>query len=145
EMVAAIKEAQKTFEQYSKELQLESRRVVPALDDAAVKVFFPNPQDPRTGEHMWVNEVDFNNNEMRGTLANDAGWLPGLSAGDRVTFTADRVSDWFFVVDGVAHGGFTIKVVLRRMPPEQFAKYRDGSPVCHFVKWYEAQRLNSNE
>jgi uncharacterized protein YegJ (DUF2314 family) len=143
EMVAAISEAQRTFGQYRDELQREARRSVPLVEDNGVKVFFPNPNDPRSGEHMWVNDVEFRDEEMRGTLQNDAGWLPGLSAGARVTFTADRVSDWFFVVHGVVHGGYTIKVVLGRLTPEEFALYRDDSPVCYFAAWYAEQHSQS--
>jgi uncharacterized protein YegJ (DUF2314 family) len=140
EMVAAIAEAQRTFGQYRKELRREARRAKPVLDDAAVKVFFPSPNAPRAGEHLWVNEVQFGDEEMQGTLRNDASWLPGLREGARVSFTADRVSDWFFVTNGVVHGGFTVKVVLRHLTPEQFATYQDGSPACYFVTWYREQQ-----
>jgi uncharacterized protein YegJ (DUF2314 family) len=91
---------------------------------------------------MWVNDVDFGGKQMRGTLCNDAGWLAGLAAGARVLFTADRVSDWFFVRNGAVHGGFTIKVVLRRLTPEQFALYRDDPPACYFAVWYAQQQPN---
>lgn len=139
EMVAAIAEAQRTFGQYREELQREAIRAVPAVEDHGLKVFFPSPSNPRAGEHMWVNDVDFGEEVMRATLRNDAGWIPGLSEGARVTFTADRVSDWFFVIGGVVHGGFTIKVVLGRLTPEQFALYQDDSPACYFADWYAEQ------
>jgi uncharacterized protein YegJ (DUF2314 family) len=139
DMVAAITEAQRTFGQYCEELKREARRAVPAVEDQGVKVFFPSPSNPLAGEHMWDNEVEFAGEVMRATLQNDAGWLPGLVAGARVTFTADRVSDWFFVIGGAVQGGFTIKVVLGRLAPEQFALYRDGAPACYFVAWYAEQ------
>jgi uncharacterized protein YegJ (DUF2314 family) len=133
EMVAAIAQAQRAFGQYRDKMQREARRIVPMVEDNGVKVFLPNPGDPRAGEHLWVDEEEFGDEQMQATLRNDAGWLLGLSEGARVSFTTDRVSDWFFVVDGVVHGGFTIKVVLSRLTPEQIALYREGSPVCYFA------------
>jgi uncharacterized protein YegJ (DUF2314 family) len=140
EMAAAIKEAQRTFRRYRERLRRDARRVVPAVQDAGVKVFFPSPSDPRAGEHMWVNEVVFDGRVMRGTLRNDPGWLRGLSEGDGVSFTVDRVSDWFFVVNGVVQGGFTIKILLRHYTPEQFAECREDPPACYFADWYDEQQ-----
>jgi uncharacterized protein YegJ (DUF2314 family) len=141
-MVAAIAEAQRTFGQFRKELRREARRTVPVVQDNGVKVFFPHPNDPQAGEHMWVNNVEFGREEMQATLCNDASWLPGLSEGARVSFTADRVSDWFFVVSGVVRGGYTIKVVLSRLTSEQFAMYREEPPACYFADWYAKQPPN---
>jgi uncharacterized protein YegJ (DUF2314 family) len=133
EMRKAIREAQRTFKKHWKKLQPQARRAALAFDGAGVKVFFPSPKDPRAGEHMWVKDVVIGDQSMTGTLCDDPGWLTGLSEGDRVSFSVDRVSDWFYVVKGVAHGGFTVKVVLKNLTPAELAKYRDTSPICYFV------------
>jgi uncharacterized protein YegJ (DUF2314 family) len=133
EMVAAIREAQRTFHQYREALS----SVESVVDDCGVKVFFPASQDPQKGEHMWVNEVEFRGNDMVGTLCNDPDWIRGFACDDRVTFTLDRVSDWFFVVDDVLHGGFTLKLLFRHYSPEQFAECRDDPPACYLARWYD--------
>ncbi len=135
EIATAVREAQRTFGDYREALLGAS----PAVEDCGVKVFFPNPQDLATGEHMWVNEVSFGAGGMVGTLCNDPGWLRGLANGDRVPFTLDRVSDWFFVVGGVLHGGFTLKVLFRQFTPEQFAECQHDPPACYFADWYARQ------
>jgi uncharacterized protein YegJ (DUF2314 family) len=136
EMAAAVREAQRTFGQYRKALSRNS----PTVEDCGVKVFFPSSQDPQAGEHMWVNEVAFRRNGMVGTLCNDPGWIRGLACGDRVPFTLDRVSDWFFVVGGALHGRFTLKLLYRHYTPEQFAECRADPPACYLANWYDEQR-----
>lgn len=135
EMAAAVRESQRTFDQYRDALS----RTLPVVEDCGVKVFFPSQQNPAAGEHMWVNEVAFDPNGMVGTLCNDPGWVRGLTCGDRVPFTLDRVSDWFFVAGGVLQGGFTLKLLFRRFTPEQFAECRNDAPACYFADWYDQQ------
>lgn len=135
EMAAAVREAQRTFDDYRAALA----PTAPAVDDCGVKVFFPSQQDPSAGEHMWVNEVAFGPNGMVGTLCNDPGWVRGLRCGDGVPFTLDRVSDWFFVSGGILHGGFTLKLLFQQFTPEQFAECRNEAPACYFAAWYDQQ------
>jgi uncharacterized protein YegJ (DUF2314 family) len=135
DMVAAVREAQETFGQYRDALT----RNTPPVEDCGVKVFFPSQHNPSAGEHMWVNEVAFGPAGMVGTLCNDPGWVRGLACGQRVHFTADRVSDWFFVAGGGFRGGFTLKLLYRQYTPEQFAECRDDPPACYLADWYAQQ------
>lgn len=136
EMAAAVREAQRTFAQYRDALC----RSPAAVEDCGVKVFFPSRQEPGAGEHMWVYEVAFGAETMVGTLCNDPDWIGEPPAcGDRVPFTLDRVSDWFFVTAGVFHGGFTLKLLLRQLTPEQFAECRHEPPACYLADWYDEQ------
>ncbi|MDY3563572.1 DUF2314 domain-containing protein [Gemmata sp. JC673] len=138
EMATAVSVAQRAFDQYREALERAAR----AVEDCGVKVFFPSRHAPTTGEHMWVNEVTFGPDGMTGTLCNDPGWLRGLACGDRVPFTIDRVSDWFYVSGGVLHGGFTLKVLFRQYTPEQFAECRSDPPACYLADWYDQQRAD---
>jgi uncharacterized protein YegJ (DUF2314 family) len=110
-----------------------------SVEDSGVKVYFPSQSGPQAGEHMWVNEVAFGTAGMVGTLCNDPGWIRGLVCGQRGPFTAHRVSDWFFVVGGVLHGGFTLKLLYRHYTPEQFAERRNEPPSCYLADWYDNQ------
>lgn len=135
EMVAAVREAQRSFGEYRDALSGQSA----AVEDCGVKVFFPSQQNPRAGEHMWVNEVASFGDGWVGTLCNDPGWVRGLRCGQRVPFTLDRVSDWFYVVGGVLRGGYTLKLLYRQYTPEQFAECRNDPPACYLAAWYDEQ------
>ena len=136
-MLAAIRAAQESFS--SLETILESRPPS-EIDAAAVKAFFPSPDDPLCGEHMWVNDVAIVKGGIQGVLANDANGIPGLLAGRVVDVPREQISDWFYVIDGLAEGGFTIKVMLEAMSTDEFEMYRHDPPTCYFSDWYSAQR-----
>jgi len=138
EITAAVQEAQRTFDAYRKALTQKTTRV----DDCGVKVFFASPSDARAGEHMWVNEVTFGPTNLIGTLCNDPGWLRGLTCGQRVTFTLDQVSDWFYVASGNFFGGFTLKLLYQRYTSEQFAECRHDPPACYLADWFDKQRTS---
>ena len=55
EMNAAILKAQQTFPDFINELELERRRIVPALEAAIVKAFFFDADTPERGEHIEVD------------------------------------------------------------------------------------------
>ena len=138
DMAAAVREAQRTFGEYRD----ATSSGPPVVEDCGVKVFFPGHNDSAAGEHMWVNEVrPFGPDGWAGTLCNDPGWVRGLRwvCGQRVPFTLDRVSDWFFVAGRVLHGGFTLKLLYRQYTPEQFAGCRSDPPACYLADWYDHQ------
>ena len=67
-MNRAIAEARKTFKYFWRELTWEYRRIIPALDLAAVKAAFNDPGAPVDHtEHMWVNDVSFDGDTLQGT------------------------------------------------------------------------------
>lgn len=138
-MVAAMQRARATFRRFRQALERRAGRRAAPLDDAAVKVFFSDPHDPESGEHMWVNEIRFHGKRMTGILCNDPDGVPDLSCGDEVSFTEDRVSDWYYVAAGVAQGGYTIKLLLKQMSEQEYEMYRDDPPVVWFAEWYERE------
>src|SRR3954452_5237731 len=107
EMLTAIKKAQQTFPQFAKELEQESRRVVPALDAAVVKAFFFESATPKQGEHMFVNQVRLDGDTVHGVISGTPRFVTSLSEGQDVSFPTSRISDWFIVIKGRGEGGHT--------------------------------------
>lgn len=118
EMVEANKKAQETFKYFWREVYWECRRIIPALDFAAVKILFKDENvrngDP-TIEHMWINEVDFDGTFITGFLMNAPNWLRNISQGDFVKAKLADLSDWMFAIDGKSYGGFTVNLLRSRM------------------------------
>lgn len=112
EMNAAIAEAQATLQTFVEKTSPAS----PNVTNATIKVKFPYDGGD---EHIWVNDVVHESGTFTGTVDEDAIYAPGVRAGQRITVTADRISDWLVVEDGVLHGGYTIKVLIRSLPPDQ--------------------------
>ncbi len=132
-MIEAFKNAQKTFKYFWRELSWEYRRIVPALTIACVKIAFT--QDTDNGqivEHMWINEVQFDGNNVKGVLINSPNELTNIANGDFVNVPLYQISDWLYAAYSQkpksffsklfssspkpkTYGGFTIQVMRSEM------------------------------
>jgi uncharacterized protein YegJ (DUF2314 family) len=117
-MLKAFADAQSTFKYLWRELYWEYRRIVPALDVACVKVAFSQQIDKDEEpvvEHMWINDIMFDGEEIKGTLVNTPGELTNIENGDEVTIPLNQISDWLFACAGKTYGGFTIQAMRSDM------------------------------
>jgi uncharacterized protein YegJ (DUF2314 family) len=118
EMIKAFTDAQNTFKYLWRELSWEYRRIVPALEVACVKVAFSqqfDDSDEPTVEHMWINDIMFDGEEIKGILVNTPGELTNIENGDEVTIPLNHISDWLFATSGKTYGGFTIQAMRASM------------------------------
>jgi len=122
EMDQAASKARQTFRFFWREMAWEQRRIVPALELAAVKASFSDPPEIRAqnpggleAEHMWLLEVDFDGRRLHGTLINSPHSLRSFSEGDRVKIAGKQISDWMYVIAGEVYGGFTVDLIRSRM------------------------------
>ncbi|OXG02289.1 uncharacterized protein YegJ (DUF2314 family) [Flavobacterium araucananum] len=115
-MIEAFKKAQETFKYFWREISWEYRRVVPALDVACVKLAFTQEIDNDTVvEHMWINDINFDGEKIKGTLVNDPDELTNVSNGDYVEIPVNQISDWLFASQDKTYGGFTIHAMRSEM------------------------------
>jgi uncharacterized protein YegJ (DUF2314 family) len=133
EMVAAIAKAQATLPDFLAELDREAHRIIPALDAAVAKVFFSHPGRPGAGEHMFVDQLRRDGENIRGVLASDSMFVPGLKAGRQVAFPLTRISDWFYVVRGRGQGGYTIDLIASRMSKQEYLAASKSPPFSWFA------------
>ena len=82
----------------------------------AVKVRFAPPGE--SPQDIWVDEVTYINGVFRGTMGDDIPSLR-LEAGEKVTIKEEDIVDWMLVEDGKLVGGYTIRLALQRMSPEE--------------------------
>jgi uncharacterized protein YegJ (DUF2314 family) len=133
EMNAAIRRAQESFPEFVRELELESRRIVPALDCAVVKAFFCESATPELGEHMFVSDVRLDGEMVHGVLTGTPQFVTGLNEGQPVSFPRSRVSDWFIVTRGQGKGGHTIDLIARRMDRAAYRAAASQPPFSWFA------------
>lgn len=128
-MIAAYIKAQDTFKYFWRELYWEHRRIVAALDVAYVKVAFSQHNDSDNEpivEHMWIKNIGFDGNNIRGVLINDPNKLTNVANGDSVEIPLAQVSDWLFSIRGETYGGFTIQVIRSEMTSEERQKHDEA-------------------
>jgi uncharacterized protein YegJ (DUF2314 family) len=119
-MIQAYQKAQETFKYFWRELSWENRRIVPALDIACVKVAFVQEIDGESVvEHMWINDIDFDGENIKGILINDPNILTNVNNGDEVEIPLKQISDWLFSDGEKTYGGFTIQAMRSEMSEKE--------------------------
>jgi uncharacterized protein YegJ (DUF2314 family) len=86
----------------------------------AVKVrFFPPSESP---QDIWVDEVTYSNGVFRGNMGDDIPSLK-LELGKKIIVQKKDVIDWMIVQDGKLIGGYTIRLAVKRMSPEDRQRF----------------------
>jgi uncharacterized protein YegJ (DUF2314 family) len=116
-MLDAFKKAQDTFKYFWRELSWERRRIVPALDIANVKVVFnqENSTEKPLVEYMWIDDIDFDGFNIKGSLLNEPDVLTNIKQWDLVEVPLGRIADWMFSTNGKVYGGFTVQLMRSEM------------------------------
>lgn len=133
EMIEAFKNAQRTFKYFWRELSWEYRRMIPALNVACVKIAFAeNTENGERLEHMWINDVQFDGNIVKGTLINNPSELTNIAYGDFVEIPLNQISDWIFALGEsesekpVVYGGHTIQAMRAEMNDQEREEHDDA-------------------
>jgi len=110
----AHRNAQNTFKFFWRELSWERRRIVPALDFSAVKIAFavsPLSETKPAHENMWVSDIEFDGETIKGLLMNTPQWVSTLQCGDAIEAPLSDLDDWMYVSNDVVFGGFTVDAI----------------------------------
>jgi uncharacterized protein YegJ (DUF2314 family) len=133
ELERAGAKARQSFGIFWREMTWERRRIVPALDLAAIKVAFSDPPAARGKnaggmevEQMWVLDVEFDGRQLKGTLINTPRSLTSYHEGDRVTISGKQLMDWMYTIEGDVFGGFAIDVLRSRMSARERQQHDDA-------------------
>lgn len=121
EMNAAIAEARARLPEFLAALQ----RGGTDIGAFSIKAKYEMPSG---AEYIWVGAVTYNGKTYSGRLDNVPHYIKGLKHGDAVLIEPEAISDWFYVEDGRLVGGYTIRVIYKRMPPAQQQAFRQQLP-----------------
>jgi uncharacterized protein YegJ (DUF2314 family) len=70
-------------------------------------------------EHIWVADLRYDGSMFHGVIANEPQSIPGLRFKQAVEVQQGQISDWMFVQDGKLVGGYTSRVLRKRMTDQQ--------------------------
>ncbi len=115
EMNAAMARARATIEPVLQKLEEGS------VDTFSVKV---QVKDGEQVEYFWLNNIDFQDGIFTGTIDNDPEVVHNVKLGQKVTVKKGEIADWLYTKNGKMYGNYTLRVLLKKMPPEEVAKYR---------------------
>jgi len=116
EMASAFQEARDTLNVFIEKIGMPH----PDRTFAAVKVRFSPPDGSL--QDIWVDEVTYADGSFRGLIGDDIPSLH-LEAGEKITVQAEDILDWMIVEDGKLIGGYTIRLAVQRMSPEEKERF----------------------
>lgn len=115
EMEAAITEARESIDTFTEALAAKSG------SGFAVKAPIT---DSNGTEHFWLVDVRIEDGVFSGRINNDPGIVKNVSNGQAWSVKSGEISDWLFMRDGKMHGNYTLRPLMKTMPPEEAAKLR---------------------
>ncbi len=115
EMEAAMQTARDQFSDFWQAVTTDAQRAVPMVSAPMLKVYFFDEDAPEDGEHMWVQEIDYDGETVSGVLVSTPQQVRSVQAGQTVQFPLERLSDWLYAEEGVVVGAFTVKLLRSRM------------------------------
>ena len=74
-------------------------------------------------EHLWISDLTFDGKNFHGRINNRPLDVKNVHLGEEVTVAPRDVSDWMFVKDGKLMGGYTTRVLYRRLSPADKAEF----------------------
>jgi len=115
-MESALQEARDTLDIFIEKIGTPH----PDRTFVAIKVRFSPPDGPP--QDIWVDEVIYTDGSFRGLMGDDIPSLR-LEAGEKVTVEEEDILDWMIVEDGKLVGGYTIRLAVHRMSPEEKERF----------------------
>jgi uncharacterized protein YegJ (DUF2314 family) len=112
EITAAMARARETLPEFIAAL----RAPTPAQSAFTIKAPF---RDGERTEYMAIAPLTFDGEGFHGTLQDQPVSLHNIKLGEQVTVEPGRVADWSYVDGGKLVGGYTLRVLRGRMPPDQ--------------------------
>jgi len=109
EMNSAIQEARASLPKFWSAFNSNA----PHLEDFALKVAI---HDGEKTEHFWINNIQKSDGKLFGFIANDPELVTTVKFGQRVEIPITDITDWKYIKEGKLIGGFTIAVLLKRVP-----------------------------
>ena len=108
EMNQAIKMANQTLENFNQALLSKK----PDFTFFSLKTRF---KASKGGEHIWVSEITLKDGKYFGVIANSPESTTEVKIGDTIQIAKDNISDWMYIENNKLRGGYTIKLLRKRM------------------------------
>lgn len=118
EMSAAIAHAVETKEAFLQALAAPK----PNQRDFSVKRPYATGGGDTEREHIWISSLSYDGKLLHGTINDDPVNIPHLKLGDAASFSPSELTDWMYLEDGKVVGGYTIRVLRKRMSAEERAE-----------------------
>ncbi len=128
EVTAAIRQAKATLDEFLTALASCS----PAQSHFSLRVWLVSEDaegDVKPARELaWLDDVTWDGVRFRGVLNREPAIVKGHARGDEVRVTRGAVADWLYIDSGRAVGGWTIRLLRKRMTAGQREKFDEVTP-----------------
>jgi uncharacterized protein YegJ (DUF2314 family) len=94
----------------------------PGESGFAIKVALP--YGANSSEHIWTKDIERKDGKITAVINNVPRDVKTVRLGQRIEVADAQISDWFYLRDGKMVGNYTMRPMLKRMPPQDAARYR---------------------
>ncbi|WP_170172676.1 YegJ family protein [Hymenobacter rigui] len=117
EMAEAIRQSRETVNQFLTALASGDTTAY----NFGVKAAFPIPDG--TNEHIWLTDIRANGDSIIGVIDNQPDVITAVKFGQQVAIHKDSITDWNYTKNGKLIGGYSIRLMRRRMSKEEQAEF----------------------
>jgi uncharacterized protein YegJ (DUF2314 family) len=96
----------------------------PAPDESSFQLKVALPTGEGNSEHIWTDRIARQDGKIFGNINNVPKLLRNVRLGQRIEIPEPQISDWLYLRSGKIVGGYTIRVLLKRLPREEAAALR---------------------
>jgi uncharacterized protein YegJ (DUF2314 family) len=118
EMAEAVVKARATLPQFWEKVAKPG----PQENGFSLKVAFPSGAN--STEHIWTRDVEQRDGKIFGIVDNASKSANAVQLGQRIEIADERISGWMYRRSGKIVGGYTIRPLLKRMPPTEAERFR---------------------
>ncbi|WP_313458784.1 DUF2314 domain-containing protein [Stenotrophomonas sp.] len=86
-----------------------------------VKTYIPDPDGK--GMWLWLSVEDVTRFGFDARVFEAPAHFPGVTAGSLRFIPNEEVGDWAVIIDGVLHGGYSLRLQRGRLPESERAAY----------------------
>lgn len=120
EMASAIAKARASLPEFWTKLEMPGA----GESDFSLKVAIQG-KSPAQIEHFWLTNIARKDGKITGTISNDPSTVKTVTRGQTHVVNPDKISDWLYKRNGKMVGNETMRPLLKRLPPQQAAGYRE--------------------
>ena len=119
EMASAMSKARASLPEFWSKLEQPGS----GETDFSLKVAISGSND-KDVEHFWLTNIKRKDGVITGTISNEPSSVKTVHMGQLYTVNPEKISDWMFKRNGKMVGNETMRPLLKRLPAQQAAAYR---------------------
>jgi uncharacterized protein YegJ (DUF2314 family) len=82
------------------------------------------PYGSNNTEHIWTKDIERKDGKISAVINNVPRDVKTVRFGQRIEVADAQISDWMYMRAGKMVGNYTMRPLLKRMPPQDAARYR---------------------